>query len=784
MFFSGKSFMHWSRNIKIALITKKKLGFINGTYPKPAETHANYNDWIRTDYMVMRWLLHSLSVTISESLSYVTSSKQLWEELNERFNQSNVPHLYQLRKEVTQIFQGDSFVAEYYSKLRIIWEDMRSLKPLPECSCGVLATCTCNLLKKIVERDNKNNLIDFPMGLDRKYEHLRGQILAMDPLPSVNQAFAKVHQAEVQKKITISNAMIDMDSVSMVASQHHVSDHHSVGGYNNAANTWKKDAKRPKLERFSYHCDFCNKAGHTQDFCWKLKNQKSKNGTQSLKSASSGGRRFAANVEEVHEFEAASPCDPPRFQSSDFPVDSTFVQAVAKELFKLQNAAASHSLSVADHMSYDLYNFKTYRLLSKPLTVVLPDGQTKVVKYGGEIELTDRLLLTNVLYLPDFKHNLLSLGRLLDDSDLTAHFSSSGCYIQALSTKAVLCTGWRSAGIYRFSTRPLSTACFPNSCSIFWSASVSLNDVHLLHARLGHVSFSTLKHVVSNAKIPNNTDGFHCETCLLAKHHKLPFPGIVHQRSIPGNPQQNGKVERKHRHLLETARALRIQSFLPKRFWGEMVLAATHLINLMPTKTLGWKTPHETLFKRAPDYSSLRTIGCLCFAAQNSGDKFENRVVKCIMLGYPFAKKGYKLYNLTDHKILLSRDVIFNENTFPYNPKYNVQCHTDVPILSKLHSQLPVFPDDAASTLNQNIISTPDNITFSINTNNFQNDSSDSNNSPPNGAAYDDFVQPLVSAPDNAPSRHSNRARQLSCRLNDYFYKGVPASILPSNDSS
>ncbi|KAK9682407.1 hypothetical protein RND81_10G071800 [Saponaria officinalis] len=299
---SGKSFMHWSRNIKIALITKNKLGFINGTYPKPAETHANYNDWIRTDYTVMRWHLHSLSVTISESLSYVTSSKQLWEELNERFNQSNAPHLYQLRKEVTQIVQGDSSVAEYYSKLRIIWEDMRSLEPLPECSCGVLATCTCNLLKKIVERDNKNNLIDFLMGLDRKYEHLRCQILAMDPLPSVNQAFAKVHQAEVQKKITISDTMIDMDSVAMVASQHHASDHHSVGGYNNAANTWKKDAKKPKLERSSYHCDFCNK---------------------SLKSASSGGRRFAANVEEVHEFEADSPCDPPRFQSSDLPVDST-----------------------------------------------------------------------------------------------------------------------------------------------------------------------------------------------------------------------------------------------------------------------------------------------------------------------------------------------------------------------------------------------------------------------------------------------------------------------------
>ena len=43
--------------------------------------------------------------------------------------------------------------------------------------------------------------------------------------------------------------------------------------------------------------------------------------------------------------------------------------------------------------------------------------------------------------------------------------------------------------------------------------------------------------------------------------------GIVHQRSIPGNPQQNGRVERKHRHLLETARAIQFHAHLPTKFW-------------------------------------------------------------------------------------------------------------------------------------------------------------------------------------------------------------------------
>lgn len=84
--------------------------------------------------------------------------------------------------------------------------------------------------------------------------------------------------------------------------------------------------------------------------------------------------------------------------------------------------------------------------------------------------------------------------------------------------------------------------------------------------------------------------------------------GIIHQTTCVDRAVQNGRVERKHRNVLEMARCLRFQASLPKSFWGECILTASYIINRLPTPTLQNKSPFQALYNKPPN-PSLEPLG-------------------------------------------------------------------------------------------------------------------------------------------------------------------------------
>ena len=99
-------------------------------------------------------------------------------------------------------------------------------------------------------------------------------------------------------------------------------------------------------------------------------------------------------------------------------------------------------------------------------------------------------------------------------------------------------------------------------------------------------------------------------------HHLSIFKncGIVHRVSCPHTYQQQGSIERKHRHVVETGLSLLSLAHMPLRFWDDAFQTACYLINRLPTPILQNKSPFEKLFNSVPNYLFLKTFGCACWS--------------------------------------------------------------------------------------------------------------------------------------------------------------------------
>jgi hypothetical protein len=119
--------------------------------------------------------------------------------------------------------------------------------------------------------------------------------------------------------------------------------------------------------------------------------------------------------------------------------------------------------------------------------------------------------------------------------------------------------------------------------------------------------------------------------------------GIVHQKSTPQTPEQNGVSEHLNLTIMDRVRTILIESQLPLSLWAKAVEYAVYTKNCSPTAALKNKTPYKVFWGTKPDISNLRVFGSQCYVHNDSPtrQKLDVRAFPAIFIGYSTTSKAW-----------------------------------------------------------------------------------------------------------------------------------------------
>ncbi|XP_071712704.1 uncharacterized protein [Rutidosis leptorrhynchoides] len=104
----------WSRAMLLALSTKNKVGFINGTCRKSTDNEVLAAQWDRCNSVVLSWLLSSISEELYSGQIFSATASVVWTELKETYDKVDGSITFNLHQKISSIKQSGSTLSEYY----------------------------------------------------------------------------------------------------------------------------------------------------------------------------------------------------------------------------------------------------------------------------------------------------------------------------------------------------------------------------------------------------------------------------------------------------------------------------------------------------------------------------------------------------------------------------------------------------------------------------------------------------------------------------------------------
>nr|DAD22652.1 TPA_asm: hypothetical protein HUJ06_024115 [Nelumbo nucifera] len=384
---TSSNYASWSRSFLLALSIRNKTGFVDGTIKEPALDGALHSAWKRCNNLIVAWLLRSISPPIASIVFYINSASRIWEVLKKRFPQPDDSKICNLQT-----------VDAYFTELTGIWEELRSYRPLPHCQCG---KCNKDCFEIFSEAQQKEYVFKFINGLNESFSALRSQVMIMKPFPNLDE----------KKKSSVI-------------------------------------------------CSHCGKKGHSKDKCYRItgfppnfKFTKGKSATGGTHSANNvtQGTGILSNVSETSPALSLTPehtrklltllngCDSHSSPiSQPEPPTNTAFAGILDHTHSINSHCSSSQLSPTDiwivdtgatyHIANSLKYFDSYTTIPG-LFVNFPNRTKVQATHIGTIPLASAIILNDVLFVPSFSFNLISVQKFAKDSNSSIIFTADSCVL-------------------------------------------------------------------------------------------------------------------------------------------------------------------------------------------------------------------------------------------------------------------------------------------------------------------------------------------------------------------
>lgn len=359
------------------------------------------------------------------------------------------------------------------------------------------------LINAISLQKQETKLFQFLNGLDESYNQQTSQLLMSSPLPSVETASAVIQQEEAQREVLTKP---DNDAMAMFSK------------FNPDRNTT---------------CTACG-----GDRCWTIigypywhtkhnpsttnSQSKPKNSNPNQKKWTPGNRsnnsKMAANAHVSSNANSSGTAFTPqqleqlakmmpqlmmtKGSHTDEEIDSHFSGMISyNSAVKASNTWIIDS-AASDHMTSCLDNLLTPKPIANSIAINLPTGDSVVISHTGNVLLETGFILNNVLCVPNFRHNLLSVQRLVKETNCEAHFYPAHCVILDATTKELKGLGKAENGLYylinhlteKIPSTWLQSKVAANSTTVIDNAKKQVDQnqtdaeklLELWHHRLGH----------------------------------------------------------------------------------------------------------------------------------------------------------------------------------------------------------------------------------------------------------------------------------------------------------